>query len=60
MDWKGFSFRGDIQKEHTFPNSRARCDMALVVNGKLYFSAEVKNDFDGHNPVAQNYLFSFA
>jgi len=34
--------------------------MALVVNGKLYFSAEVKNDFDGHNPVAQNFLFSFA
>ena len=45
------NFLGDLKRKYAL-SSGAKCDVALVMNGHVYFNVEVKNE-GGKDPITQ-------
>ena len=52
---KGLNFLGGLECEYAL-SSGAKCDLALVMNGHVYFNVEVKSE-GGKDPITQNNLY---
>ena len=49
------NFLGGLEREYAL-SSGAKCDLALVMNGHVYFNVEAKNE-GGKDPITQNNLY---
>ena len=52
------NFLGDLKCEYAL-SSGAKCDVALVMNGHVYFNVEVKNE-GGKDPITTTCIFCIA